>query len=115
MTWMLAPAPAGGANAIPAWNLLILRRRLRKRPRTSYGDQYEFSGKERQSEQPEASSHGGGVAPILDAELAEDVGDMELDGARADVQLLGDLGIRVALTEKVEHLPLARGEIGRGW
>src|SRR5215207_3491772 len=87
LCWVLAPGPdhsnsAESAIAIPAGSFLILRHGSRKRLRTTYGDSYELCERGRQSEQPVAGGDGDGGAPILDAELAEDVGDRVASGMR---------------------------------
>src|SRR5215212_1847853 len=65
----------------------------------------------RGSTESEAGGEGGRFTAIGRSQLADDVGDVKLDRARADVELLSDLGVREALAEKVQHFPLARGEI----
>ena len=60
-----------------------------------------------------AGGDGRGLATVFGAELAQDVGDVELDGAGADVETVGDLGVGEPLAEQAEHFPLAPGEVYR--
>ena len=60
---------------------------------------------------------GGGTARG-DAELVVDGGEMPVDGARSDAEVLGDLGVGEALSNKTEHFDLAFGHangIGRSF
>src|SRR5215213_11931961 len=45
-----------------------------------------------------------------DAELAEDVGDVAVDGVLAQHEPLGDLPVGEALGDELEHLALPRAE-----
>src|SRR5687768_4804626 len=45
-----------------------------------------------------------------DVQLAKDAGDVVLDRARADVERIGDLGVRAALDDEGQHLRLPRGQ-----
>src|SRR5690242_16595668 len=49
-----------------------------------------------------------------EAELAEHVAQVEVDGARADEQLCGGVPVGQALPNERGHLPLLRGELRRG-
>ena len=51
-----------------------------------------------------------GLRPSLYPELLEDDVDVPLDGARGDEQLGGNLRIREAGGDQLQHLPFARGE-----
>src|ERR1700677_5300216 len=52
--------------------------------------------------------HDGGC-PVTQLQLAEDVVDMGLDRAFANIQSGGDLGVGLALADEGQHLPLAGG------
>jgi hypothetical protein len=82
--------------------------------RTGYGDLYGVCRRLALHE-TETDGESGGVAPVGRSQLADDVGDVKLDGARADVELVGNLRIREALAEKVEYFPLAQGEFTTWW
>ena len=76
--------------------------------RTRYGDQYGFRWSDTTSDQPEPAGDGRRLAPVVHPQLAEDVGDVELDRARADVEAVCDLAVAPALGEEAQDLPLAR-------
>src|SRR5690606_24861927 len=50
----------------------------------------------------------GGVFPRWYAEGRENLSDVPLHAVDADAELASDLGVRAALRQQVEHLPLAR-------
>jgi hypothetical protein len=50
----------------------------------------------------------GGLDPVLDLELGQDVGDVDAGGLDTNHQLLGDLAVGVAAGDKAEDLGLAR-------
>ena len=52
----------------------------------------------------------GGLDAVGGAELGEDRADVVLDGAGAQVEAVGDLGVGEALAEQGEHVELAGGE-----
>jgi hypothetical protein len=52
----------------------------------------------------------GGFLAVADAELGDDLGDVELGAVRADAQLAADLRVRLPLPYKLEYLPLAGSE-----
>jgi hypothetical protein len=54
-----------------------------------------------------------GLAPVAHAELGEDVADVELDGAGADEELVGDLLVGEALAEQRQNFALARGQLAK--
>jgi hypothetical protein len=47
----------------------------------------------------ETDGQSSGVAPIDGSQLADDVGDVKLDRARADVELIGNLGVGETLAK----------------
>ena len=53
---------------------------------------------------------GGGLAARLQHQLVEDVGDVALDGVRAEVERAGDQLVAVAGGDVAQHLELARAE-----
>ena len=53
---------------------------------------------------------GGGLAARLQHQLVEDVGDVALDGVRAEVEGAGDQLVAVAGGDVAQHLELARAE-----
>ena len=55
----------------------------------------------------ETNGDGGRLAAVVRPQLADDVCNVKLDRARADVELVSYLGVREALAKKVEHFPLA--------
>jgi len=55
---------------------------------------------------------GGGTARG-DAELAVDGGQVEVDGARADDELLSHLGVGEPLGHEPKHFDLTGGQVGR--
>ena len=57
---------------------------------------------------------GGGLAARLQHQLVEDVGDVALDGVRAEIERPGDQLVAVAGGDVAQHLELARAERGRG-
>src|SRR6185295_7441585 len=52
------------------------------------------------------------LAPVGDAELVEHVRDVVPDGLVADLEPPGDLGVRLAASDQLEHLVLAVGQLG---
>src|SRR3954451_22762895 len=54
----------------------------------------------------------GGGGAVVHAELAVDVGDVRLDGARAEEEPRGDGGVAQPRGEQPQHLRLARREAG---
>src|SRR3954452_418225 len=52
-----------------------------------------------------------GLGPVAHGELGEEVGDVGLDGRVADDELAGDLAVRAAAADQLEHLQLARREV----
>ena len=66
----------------------------------------------------ERENDGGG--PVAEVELGEDVADVGLDGALAEYEVAGDLGVAQTSTDQREHLTLAwvstssSGESGAG-
>ena len=52
------------------------------------------------------------LRPIVDADLAEDVLDVLLDGLIADVEHLGDLLVRQSLGHLPQHVALTFGQRG---
>ncbi len=55
--------------------------------------------------------HDGG-GPVPHAELGEDVADVGLDRALADVELVADLGVGRPRADQLEDAPLPFGELG---
>src|SRR3954447_24859173 len=55
----------------------------------------------------------GGLDPVRDLQLHQDVRDVVLDGLRADEQLRRDLGVVLALRDQLQHVELARGQLRR--
>lgn len=53
----------------------------------------------------------GGLGPIGQMQLAEDVGDVALDGLLAQVEALRDLRVAQPLGYELEHLHLPVGEL----
>ena len=53
---------------------------------------------------------GGGLAARLQHQLVEDVGDVALDGVRAEIEAAGDQLVAVAGGDVAQHLELARTE-----
>ena len=68
----------------------------------------------RSLEQAGANRVGGRGRPRGELELAQDVGDVAVNGVLAHHQPLGDLPVREALGEQAQHLPLPRRELGEG-
>src|SRR5215213_6630540 len=95
--------------------MLILHPTVRAHPRTRYGEVTGFREKGRVSDEAETGGDGSRLAAVLRPQFADDVGDVKLDRTRTDVELLGNLGVRVALAEKVEHFPLAQRELTAWW
>jgi hypothetical protein len=89
------------------WHVTILRAPAKEHARTRYGLCTGFPGQGCGLEQPRASGNGGGVSAVRRAELAEDVGDVELDGARSDVEAVSDLRVGEALAEQAKHFLFA--------
>src|SRR4051794_33990399 len=56
---------------------------------------------------------GGGVHPATGVDLAVDAGDVMLDGAPADDELLCDLQIALPGRDQPQHLDLTRREVRR--
>ena len=54
------------------------------------------------------------LRPCLDAELAEDAGDVVAHRLRRDAETAGDLRVVGALSDELEHVTLAIGEAGEG-
>jgi hypothetical protein len=61
----------------------------------------------------EVGGGAGGLAAGTDVELGQDGGDVVVDGAHGDHQLVGDLGVGAAVGEEAEDFELAVGEAGR--
>src|SRR2546426_11208686 len=53
----------------------------------------------------------GGLRPVADLELGEDVPDVGGHGLRADVQARGDLGVRQSFPEEPKDLHLSLAEL----
>src|SRR4051794_13820708 len=53
----------------------------------------------------------GQLGPAAQARLVPDAGEVVLDRARGDVDLLGDLAVRVAHGDEAQHFELARAEL----
>jgi hypothetical protein len=51
-----------------------------------------------------ATGKSGGLTPVGNTELAEDVGDVEADRLRADEERLGDLPVGRSLHQQAENL-----------
>src|SRR5688572_20326380 len=49
--------------------------------------------------------------PVPDTDLAQDVGDVTLDGLARQEQSRGDLRIRVAASDELRDLELSRGQL----
>ena len=62
------------------------------------------------SDEALADSFGGSFSARGGIEFGEDVGDVGLGGAGADVESVADLSIRQPLGDESQHLPLPRGE-----
>src|SRR5690606_30017969 len=60
-----------------------------------------------------ADGVGCGLGAVVRADLAVDVGDMALDGARADRELAGDLLVALAGGQQAQDLDLAPGQAVR--
>jgi hypothetical protein len=54
-------------------------------------------------QQPGAFGYSGGLYPVGNAELAQDVGDMDAGGSGADVQLRADLPVGAAGPQQAKH------------
>src|SRR5262245_35359901 len=65
-------------------------------------------------EQPSLHRLHGGLHPVLDLELGEDVRDVVLHGLDADEELLRDLGVLLALRQQAQDFRLAFRELGSG-
>jgi hypothetical protein len=63
-----------------------------------------------EKDQAAANAEGNGFGAAGGAELAEDGGDVKLDGVLRDVQLCGDFLVAKATGEHLENFALARGE-----
>jgi hypothetical protein len=50
-----------------------------------------------------------GLGAVGDLELGKDVGDVVADGLLAQVQLFGDLGVRLVAGDEIQDLALAVG------
>ena len=61
-----------------------------------------------------AKGEGGGLHPVLEVQLLEDVLQVVLDGVLGDRQGRGDLLVAPALRHQLEHALLARGQLGAG-
>src|SRR4051794_1686410 len=61
-------------------------------------------------EQALAMSPRGGLATIRDAQLGEDMRDVDAGGLGRDEQGLADLVVSIALGEQAQHVDLALGE-----
>jgi hypothetical protein len=61
-------------------------------------------------EQASAFGDGGGLHAGGGVEFAEDVGDVDTGGARADEQRGGDLRVGLALAEQLQHVQLPVGQ-----
>ena len=61
---------------------------------------------------PQLDIHSVSLAPVGDAELTEEVGDVPGGGAAADEEPLGNLRVGQALAEQPQDLPLPPREIG---
>src|SRR5262249_2916124 len=61
-------------------------------------------------EQPQLAGAGGGFSVVGRAELAEQVGDVFLDGGEGDDEVVGDLLVWCAGGEQMQHLRFAGGE-----
>src|SRR5262245_32886347 len=60
-----------------------------------------------------AGRDGDRLAAAGDAELAEEVGDVGLDGAGTEEEPLGDLRVAHPLAEQGQHFPLPPGQADR--
>ena len=87
MTWPAGIGRAGGRR-------LLIRRRGRV-------------------DQAQTDGGGGCLDPVADGELAQDVGDVDAGGLRADERLLPDLPVGVAGGEQLQHGDFAVGEAMR--
>src|SRR5215813_14916534 len=58
-------------------------------------------------DQPELAGAGGGLGAVGRAELAEQVGDVFLDGGEGDHEVVGDLLVGCAGGEQAQHLSFA--------
>src|SRR5688572_5322615 len=67
------------------------------------------------SDQPLPGRQGGGFATVAHPQLAQDVGDVIVDGAGTDEQVRGNLRIGQVLAEESQDFLLAEGEINAGW
>src|SRR5690348_9394703 len=54
-----------------------------------------------------AGGEGGGLGPVVDTELGDQVGDVGLDRAGADEKGLGDLAVSAALDKETQDVELA--------
>ena len=64
--------------------------------------------------QPEQSQVVGTSHRVLtgmDIEVAQDIGDVEIDGAAADEEDLRDLAVRLPVSYQIEHLALTRWSV----
>src|SRR5437016_14129961 len=66
------------------------------------------------SQQPLAGGKDGGFGAVRQAQLAEDLLDVKLDGMDAQEEVAGDLGIGHAARDTTEDVALALGERGGG-
>src|SRR5690242_11054555 len=64
----------------------------------------------RLTQQPVSTGHRGGFGAGADAELAEDVRDVHADRLLTDVELAGELPVRPALGQQLQHLGFPRGQ-----
>ena len=110
---------AGAPGARRRWRRTALRhgsssRVVRRRARRSRdpGGRRSVAGSP-MSPAPAPGGVGGGLGPAAQAELGQDVADVVLDGLAADEEAVGDLRVRQAVAEQVEHLGLALGQHAR--
>jgi hypothetical protein len=53
-----------------------------------------------------------GLGAVVEVEFGVDSGGMGLDGGVADVEVVGDVGVREAAGDEVEDFEFAWGEVG---
>src|SRR5574337_1962227 len=67
----------------------------------------------RYRDEAQTDGHVGGLDPPTDAELAEDVADVDAYRPLADEEPPGDVPVRAALHDEAQHLDLPRAEVER--
>ena len=77
------------------------------------GIRYTWRGVWRSREQSQVVGTSHRILTGMDSEVAQDIGDVAIDGAAADEEDLRDLAVRLPVSYQIEHLALTRGQCGR--